>query len=121
METPESGAEARLSSIRDLKWPPVEKKIGRQAFDRALQREFDAVIRETKRLAAEIQQSDDLWDLENYLREQRKAIDSRFETVHRVDQRLRWSFRLLRRFREEQNAGSAGSLGVIACSGKSSW
>ena len=81
METPQSGTANRPSSIRDLKWSPAEKKIARQAFDRALQREFEAVIRETKRLAAAIQQPDDLWELEDYLRQRRKAIDSRYSVL----------------------------------------
>jgi hypothetical protein len=34
------------------------------AFDRALQKEFELVIREAKRRAAEIQQPSDLWNLE---------------------------------------------------------
>lgn len=84
METPQSGTENRPSSIRDLKWSSAEKKIARQAFERALQREFEAVIRETKRLAAAIQQPDDLWELEDYLRQRRKSIDSRYDYRYSV-------------------------------------
>jgi len=84
METPQSGTENRPSSIRDLKRSPAEKKIARQAFERALQREFEAVIRETKRLAEAIQQPGDLWELEDYLRQRRKEIDSRFDYRHSV-------------------------------------
>jgi hypothetical protein len=34
--------------MRDLKWSPAEKAIARKAFDRALGRELEAVILETK-------------------------------------------------------------------------
>ncbi len=84
MESPHSGAENRSTSIRDMKWSPAEKKLARQAFDRALQREFGAVIQETKRIAAEIQQSGELWALEHYLHDRRKAIDSRFDYRYSV-------------------------------------
>ena len=79
MVSPESGEATRATNIRDLKWSPAEKKVARQAFDRALQREFDAVIREAQRLAAAIKQPSDLWDLEDYLRERRKDIDARYD------------------------------------------
>jgi hypothetical protein len=79
-----SGEENRSTSIRDMNWSPSEKRLARQAFDRALQREFEAVIRETKRLAAEIQQPEELWELERYLGDRRKEIDSRFDYRYSV-------------------------------------
>lgn len=84
MNTPQFGLEGRSSSIRNLRWSAAEKKIARQAFDRALQREFAAVIGETKRMAADIQQPSQLWDLEDYLRNRRKEIDARFDYRYSV-------------------------------------
>jgi len=55
-----SGYGDRYTVIRDMRWSPLEKIIARQAFDRALQKEFEVVIREAKRRAAEIQQPSDL-------------------------------------------------------------
>ena len=76
--------ENRSTSIRDMKWSPSERRLARQAFDLALQREFEAVIRETKRMAAEIQQPEELWELERYLGDRRKEIDSRFDYRYSV-------------------------------------
>ena len=84
MGSSHSGAENQSTSIRDMKWSPSEKNVARQAFDQALQREFEAVIRETKRLAAGIQQPSELWELEHYLRERRKEIDSRYDYRYSV-------------------------------------
>ena len=84
MATRHAGEENRFTSIRNMKWSPSEKNIARQAFDRALQREFEAVIWETKRMAAEIQQPSELWELERYLGERRKDIDSRFDYRYSV-------------------------------------
>src|ERR1700682_1217130 len=48
------------TAMRDLKWSPAEKAIARKAFDRALGRELEAVILETKSKAAKIQEPSDL-------------------------------------------------------------
>jgi hypothetical protein len=37
------------------------------------------VIQEAKRMASQIQQSSDLWDLEHYLTERRKEIDRKYD------------------------------------------
>jgi len=84
MESPQSGAENRPTTIRDMRWSPAEKKVARQAFDRALHREFGAVIHETQRRAAAIKQPSELWDLEDYLRERRKDIDARYDYRYSV-------------------------------------
>lgn len=63
------------TDVRDLKWSTAEKAIARKAFDLALQRELDAVIREAKNRAANINQPSELWDLERYLTQRRKDID----------------------------------------------
>jgi Photoprotection regulator fluorescence recovery protein len=49
--------------------------IARKAFDAALGQELHEVIREAKKMASQIQQVSDLWDLEHYLTQQPKEID----------------------------------------------
>jgi hypothetical protein len=49
-------------------WSKSEKTIARTAFDVALGRELHEVIQEVKRMASEIQELSELWDLEHYLR-----------------------------------------------------
>ena len=60
-------------------WSRSEKAIARKAFDAALGRELHEVIQKAKRLANEIQQSSDLWDLEHYLTQRRKEIDRKYD------------------------------------------
>jgi Asp-tRNA(Asn)/Glu-tRNA(Gln) amidotransferase B subunit len=60
-------------------WSKSEKTIARKAFDAALGRELHEVIQEAKRIASEIQQSSDLWDLEHYLTQRRKEIDQKYD------------------------------------------
>jgi hypothetical protein len=56
-------------------WSRSEKIIARKAFDAALERELHEVIQETQKMARQIKQSSDLWDLEHYLTERRKEIN----------------------------------------------
>ena len=60
-------------------WSRSEKVIARKAFDTALGRELHEVIQEAKKMAGQIQQSSDLWDLEHYLTERRKEIDRKYD------------------------------------------
>jgi hypothetical protein len=52
-------------------WSRPERALARKAFDPALGRELHEVIQEAKKMASQIQQSSDLWDLEHYLTERR--------------------------------------------------
>jgi Zn-dependent oligopeptidase len=86
-------------------WSRSEKVIARKAFDAALGRELHEVIQEAKKMASQIQQSSDLWDLEYYLTQRRKEIDRKYD--YRYSQ-LRYVFgRLLygKRLREEELHG----------------
>jgi hypothetical protein len=60
-------------------WSRKEKSIARKAFDAALGRELDELIQKTKRMASQIRQSSDLWELERHLTQRRKEIDRKYE------------------------------------------
>ena len=60
-------------------WSRSEKIIARTAFDAALGRELHEVIQEAKKMASQIQQSSDLWDMEHYLTQRRKEIDRKYD------------------------------------------
>ncbi len=68
--------------MRGLNWSHAERVIARKAFDLALRRELDAVIREVKTRAASIEQHSELWDLERYLTQRRKFARSRERGFH---------------------------------------
>ena len=86
-------------------WSRSEKALARTAFDAALGRELHEVIQETKRMASQIQQSSDLWDLEHYLTQRRKEIDRKYD--YRYSQLTQVFGRLLyeRRITEEDLRG----------------
>jgi hypothetical protein len=86
-------------------WSRSEKAIARTAFDAALGRELHEVIQEAKKMASQIQQSSDLWDLEHYLTERRKNINRKYD--YRYSQLTHVFGRLLyeKRLREEELRG----------------
>jgi hypothetical protein len=86
-------------------WSRSEKVIARTAFDAALGRELHEVIQEAKKMAGQIQQSSDLWDLEDYLTQRRKEIDRKYD--YRYSQLTHVFGRLLyeQRLREEELRG----------------
>ena len=86
-------------------WSRSEKALARNAFDAALGRELHEVIQEAKRMASQIQQSSDLWDLEHYLTQRRKEIDRKYD--YRYSQLTHVFGRLLyeKRLRQEELRG----------------
>jgi hypothetical protein len=70
--------------LRDLKWSPAEKAIARKAYESALREELEAVVRETKQMAAKIKEVGDVWDLEHYLAKRREEIDRQYDYRYSV-------------------------------------
>jgi hypothetical protein len=62
-----------------LTWSKSEKAVASKTFDAALERELQEVIQEAKRMAIQIQEPSDLWDLERYLTERRKEIGRKYD------------------------------------------
>ncbi len=74
----------RATAMRELKWSPSEKAIARKAFNLAIGREMEAVIRETKKRAARIEEAEGLWALERYLTQHREEIDRKYDYRYSV-------------------------------------
>jgi plasmid stabilization system protein ParE len=73
-----------ISAMREIRWSPSEKAIVKKAFDWALNRELQATIDVTKRMAQAIKRPADLWQLEQFLRDRRKEIDREFDYRYSV-------------------------------------
>jgi hypothetical protein len=76
-----------MQSFREWSWSQSEKQIARRAFDRALHEEKEAAIREFKERVERIrsiEDIDDLWALEDWLRRRRRAIDEKFDYRYSV-------------------------------------
>jgi len=88
-------------------WSRSEKTVARKAFDEALTRELHDVIQKAKRMANQINEPADLWDLEHYLTQRRREIDRKYD--YRYSQLTHVFGRLLyeKRLREEDLHGLA--------------
>jgi Photoprotection regulator fluorescence recovery protein len=60
-------------------WSKPERAIARKAFDAALNREVQDVMREAKQMANKIKEPADVWALERYLTQRRRDIDRKYE------------------------------------------
>ena len=65
--------------FHDIKWSPSEKKIARKAYDVALNAALAKILAEFKRRAAAATTPSEMWDVEEYLREQRREINEIFD------------------------------------------
>jgi hypothetical protein len=65
--------------FHDLKWSPSEKKIARRAFDAALESALAKVIAEFKNKAAAATTPREMWEIEDFLRQERREIDEMFD------------------------------------------
>jgi hypothetical protein len=60
-------------------WTRSEKVVARTAFDAALRRELQEVMREARQMASRIKEPAELWDLEHHLTQRRKEIDRKYD------------------------------------------
>lgn len=72
--SPDSAAQSRIAMC-ELKWPHAEKAVARRAFDLALGKRLETLVREAKDRAARIEEPSELWDLASWLTERRREID----------------------------------------------
>ncbi len=79
-----SPAAYAAAPLREMKWSPAEKAVARTAFDLALGRELEAVVREAKDRAAKIEEPSELWELERWLTERRQEIDRKYDYRYSV-------------------------------------
>jgi hypothetical protein len=77
--TSQSATPERYPYQNEPIWSRSEKAIARKAFDAALKRELHEVMQETKKMAIQINEPDDLWALEQYLTERRKDINRKYD------------------------------------------
>ncbi|WFP62552.1 MULTISPECIES: hypothetical protein [unclassified Mesorhizobium] len=63
----------------DQKWSASEKKVARIAFDKALEVALGKTLAEFKKKASEAATFSDMWEIEDYLRQQRRNLEQMFD------------------------------------------
>ncbi len=65
-------------SWHNINWSLSEKKIARAAYDIAVAAALAGIMAEFKRRAEAATEPSDMWDIETYLRDERREIDEMF-------------------------------------------
>jgi Photoprotection regulator fluorescence recovery protein len=73
-----------FTAMHNLKWSPAEKAVARRVFERALQAELQEIMQEARQRGANIHDSDQLWELEAYLKRSREGIDRKYDYRYSV-------------------------------------
>ena len=63
--------------MNDIKWTKAEKKIAKEAFDMAYQRECNKIINDIKKY--KLEQPEDIWSLSEMLKEHEKEINQIYD------------------------------------------
>jgi hypothetical protein len=68
----------------EKEWSKSEKEIARKAYRAAYNQECKAISENVRKMAAEIENSTDLWRLHTYLTEKRKETDEKYDYRYSV-------------------------------------
>jgi Photoprotection regulator fluorescence recovery protein len=93
--------------MREWLWSRAEKTAARHAFDVALVREFEAVIREAQERTARIADREELWELERWLAARRREINRTYDFRYSVLPQVFAQLLRLGRLKEEELDGLA--------------
>ena len=61
------------------KWSSAEKKVAREAFERAYEREIAALLKEVRAKASAMTELNELWQLHDFLSARRHEIDGKYD------------------------------------------
>ena len=73
-----------MRGLRALKWSSREKKIARQAFERAYQRECGAIRERVSAMLAELANANDVWRVRDFLSEKRRGVEEKYDYRYSV-------------------------------------
>jgi hypothetical protein len=71
-------------TMNHVKWSKTEKKIAREAFEKAYERECDYLSGRIREKENEIQTPDDIWQLHDFPTEKREEIDEKYDYRYSV-------------------------------------
>jgi len=79
-----NGSALKDTHMREWKWSPGEKAAAHRAFELAFDRESESLLREAKERATQVREVGELWALEGWLGERRRAIDTKYDFRYSV-------------------------------------
>ena len=80
----EKGMISDMERLSSDDWSKQEKEIARRAFSAALEREYTAIAHNVRKMAAGINELNDIWEIHDYLTEKRKEMTRKYEYRYSV-------------------------------------
>ena len=68
----------------DFEWTAAEKKLARQAFQKAFENEMASLRSEVLQRAKKLREADDVWNLHGYLSQKKREIDRKYDYRYSV-------------------------------------
>ena len=68
----------------EVTWTATEKKMARRAFGKAFERHCTTITAEARRMLENVTAPSDIWRVQEYLSEHRKAVDRIYHTDIRI-------------------------------------
>jgi hypothetical protein len=65
--------------VNDVTWSEAEQQIAQDAFQKAYERETQALIGDVQNYASRVTEIDDIWRLHDYLSARRHEIDGKYD------------------------------------------
>ena len=65
--------------VSEAKWTDLEKKIARTAFDKAYEREVEALLKQVREKAGAIAEVEHLWQLHDFLSVKRHEVEGKYD------------------------------------------
>lgn len=68
----------------EAEWTDIEKKIARTAFDKAYEREIEALLKQVQKQASTLVDLGELWQLHDFLSAKRHEIEGKYHYQYSV-------------------------------------
>lgn len=68
-----------MIQVSDVEWSAAEQELARQVFEKAYEREVNALIEEVRDKASTLTKLEDLWQLHDFLSARRHQIDGKYD------------------------------------------
>ncbi|MEH2287608.1 hypothetical protein [Nostoc sp.] len=68
----------------EAEWTDIEKKIARTAFDKAYEREIEALLKQVQKQASTLVDLSELWQLHDFLSAKRHEVEGKYDYQYSV-------------------------------------
>ncbi|MBH8578172.1 hypothetical protein I8752_35550 [Nostocaceae cyanobacterium CENA369] len=70
--------------VSEVEWSTTEQEIAKAAFEKAYEREIEAVIQQVRQRASVMTQPNEIWQLHDFLSARRHEIDGKYDYRYSV-------------------------------------